>query len=187
MPCSCTRADVAAYRADRGAGTDDGDGTADDFRDAAIAAVQQSEAQPTAQPRAAGVRREILFSACRPTEVAWESGGQGDFTRYAVPLLAAQLGVASNRSFLRSVLEEFGQNRRQTPEFHGDDVLGGRALLAPSAAALPVEPVEPGRGPGSTVSFVDATAISADGEGRGNGHDAAVAIFLRATADLLEH
>lgn len=182
-----SRADIAAYRADRGAGTDDGSGATDSFRNAGIAAVQESEMQPTAQPRAAGVRREILFSACRPTEVAWESGGQGDFTRHALPLLSAQLGMASNRSFLRSVLEEFGQNRRQTPEFHGDDVLGGRALLAPSAAALPVEPVEPDRAPGSTVSLAGATAIAADGDGRDEGHDAAVAAFLRATADLLEH
>ena len=144
-----SRADVAAYRADRGTGTVGGAGAADAFRNAAIAAVKESEMQPTAQPRAAGVRREILFSACRATEVAWESGGQGDFTRYALPLLATQLGEASNRSFLRSVLEEFGQNRRQTPEFHGDEVLSGRALLAPSSAALPVESVEPGGGPGS--------------------------------------
>ena len=184
-----SRADVAAYRADRGTGTVGGAGAADAFRNAAIAAVKESEMQPAAQPRAAGVRREILFSACRATEVAWESGGQGDFTRYALPLLAAQLGEASNRSFLRSVLEEFGQNRRQTPEFHGDEVLSGRGLLAPSSAAPPVESADPDGGPGSIVSggIDDATAVAVDSDGRGGRHDVALAAFLRATADLLEH
>ncbi len=93
-------------------------------------------------PRNAGVRREVLFSACRATEVAWESGGQGDFTRAALPLLESGVGSVSNRDFVRSVVEVFGPNRRQTPEFHGEDVLGGRILLG-TASASTVENGQP--------------------------------------------
>ena len=54
-----TREDVAAYRADRGAGTGDGTGAADAFRDAAIAAVKESEIAsrpPSRGPRACDAR-----------------------------------------------------------------------------------------------------------------------------------
>ena len=106
------------------------------MRDAAIASVRASEATPSAAPRNAGVRREVLFSACRATEVAWESAGQGDFTRAALPLLASGVGNVSNRDFVRSVVEVFGQNRKQTPEFHGEEVLGGRILLGTASASV---------------------------------------------------
>ena len=128
-----TRADEEAYRADRGVAT--GTGEPDPVRDAAIASVLASERTTPNAPRAAGVRREVLFSACRATEVAWESGGQGDFTRRALPLLTEGVGTVSNRDFVRAVVEEFGPNRRQTPEFHGEEVLGGRILLGTVSAS----------------------------------------------------
>jgi len=108
---------------------------ADPVRDAAIASVLASEVVAPAAPRAAGVRREVLFSACKATEVAWESGGHGDFTRTAIPLLTTGVGSVSNRDFVRQVVEQFGPNRRQTPEFHGEEVLGGRILLGTASAS----------------------------------------------------
>ena len=177
-----TREDEQAYRADRGvAPVSDGD---DAVRDAAIASVLASEVVAPAAPRAAGVRREVLFSACKATEVAWESGGHGDFTRTALPLLTTGVGSVSNRDFVRQVVELFGPNRRQTPEFHGEEVLGGRILLgtasASAVAADGVATVGTGKvtpaGPGPRTD---------DGAASDRQRDAVVAI-LRATADLLE-
>jgi hypothetical protein len=176
-----TREDEQAYRADRGvAPASDG---GDAVRDAAIASVLASEVVAPAAPRAAGVRREVLLSACKATEVAWESGGHGDFTRTAIPLLKAGVGSVSNRDFVRQVVEQFGPNRRQTPEFHGEEVLGGRILLGTASASAVT-----GDGAG-TVGTGPVTPLRSgsrtDGAASDRQREAVVAI-LRATADLLE-
>lgn len=179
---SLSRRDEAAYRADRGVAPRPG--AADPIRDAAVTRVLESEQALPALPRAAGVRREVLFSACKATEVAWESGGQGDFTRNAIPLLTAGVGGVSNRDFVRSVVTAFGENRRQTPEFHGEEVLGGRVLLGmANAQAKPGAPV-PDAASATSSGGADLTALVA--AAAGNGRAAAIAAFLRATADLLE-
>lgn len=172
-----TRADEEAYRADRGVAT--GTGEPDPVRDAAIASVLASERVVPAAPRASGVRREVLFSACRATEVAWESAGQGDFTRTALPLLADGVGTVSNRDFVRTVVEVFGPNRRQTPEFHGEEVLGGRLLLGTASAST-------GGGDADAKlleSRNEPLLAAAASDGR---KQAAIIAILRATADLLE-
>ena len=180
-----TEEDERAYRADRGvAPASDED---DPVRGAAIARVLAAEVVASVGPRAAGVRREVLFSACKATEVAWESGGQGDFTRNAIPLLAAGVGNVSNRDFVRSVVEVFGPNRRQTPEFHGEEVLGGRILLSMASASTAA-------GEGTTAALRPAAPVSADDVDGSRTEDAAasarqqraVIAILRATADLLE-
>jgi hypothetical protein len=66
-----------------------------------------------------GVQRDVLFSACTSTQQAFESNGQGDFTRRATSLLAGANGI-SNRDFLEQVLKAFGPGARQTPELHCD-------------------------------------------------------------------
>jgi hypothetical protein len=172
-----TRADEEAYRADRGVAT--GTGAPDPVRDAAIESVLASERVMPSAPRASGVRREVLFSACRATEVAWESSGQGDFTRTALPLLAGSVGTVSNRDFVRTVVGVFGPNRRQTPEFHGEEVLGGRLLLGTASASAggaegDVKPPE---------SRTEPLLGAAASDGR---KEAAIIAILRATADLLE-
>jgi hypothetical protein len=173
-----THADEEAYRADRGVAT--GAGEPDPVRDAAITSVLGSERTTPSAPRASGVRREVLFSACRATEVAWESGGQGDFTRTALPLLADGVGSVSNRDFVRAVVEEFGPNRRQTPEFHGEEVLGGRILLGTaSASAGGGEPPAPG-------TPTEGKAAVASPVGASDRTEAAIVAILRATADLLD-
>lgn len=180
-----TREDERAYRADRGVAPA-GD-EPDPVRDAAIASVLASEVVAPAAPRAAGVRREVLFSACKATEVAWESGGQGDFTRAALPLLSAGAGAVSNRDFVRSVVEKFGQNRRQTPEFHGEEVLGGRILLGTASASSP-----DAGAPGSALAAMGAVGTAFGGSRTEDAAAAsarqqrAVVAILRATADLLE-
>ncbi|RZS65713.1 caspase domain-containing protein [Agromyces ramosus] len=165
-----TDRDRTAYRADRGASEPGG---ASELRQAAMKAVLASETPPVAVPRSAGVRREVLVSACKATEVAWESNGQGDFTRAALPLLTSGVGTVSNRAFVRSVVEILGPGRRQTPEYHGDDSLGARPLLTPSTAA----PI------GETGPAGDGKAPAPLDDDR---RTAAVVAILRATADLLE-
>ncbi len=180
-----TREDEEAYRADRGVATASAE--PDPVRDAAIASVRASEATPSAAPRNAGVRREVLFSACRATEVAWESAGQGDFTRAALPLLASGVGSVSNRDFVRSVVEVFGQNRRQTPEFHGEEVLGGRILLGMASASVEVPGGAGGEGgAGSPGAHGDGKAVASGSAAASDRQTAAVVAILRATADLLD-
>lgn len=73
--------------------------------------------------------RQVVFSACRPDEVAWESGGQGDFTRYAVPLLAGSVGLPHSK-FVEAVIRSFGTVRRQTPELDCADTMRDQPLLS---------------------------------------------------------
>jgi len=175
-----TRADEEAYRADRGLAAASAE--PDAVRDAAIARVLGSEIVTPTAPRNAGVRREVQFSACRATEVAWESGGQGDFTRAALPLLESGVGSVSNRDFVRSVVEVFGANRRQTPEFHGEEVLGGRILLGTTSASVGAGP----GGPGAPDARLDDKAAAPGRVAASDRQTAAVVAILRATADLLE-
>ena len=49
--------------------------------------------------------RGVFFGACQPNEVAWESDGQGDFTRIAVPLLQQARAGSTNQEFFESVLQ----------------------------------------------------------------------------------
>jgi hypothetical protein len=59
--------------------------------------------------------REVLFAACQPWEVAWESRGQGDFTRLAAPRLRDAAGQVSNEAFQAEVISAFGEDPRQRP------------------------------------------------------------------------
>lgn len=59
--------------------------------------------------------REVVFSACQSSEVAWESNGQGDFTNRVVPLLASGVGALSHEAFIGQILTAFGSSPRQRP------------------------------------------------------------------------
>jgi hypothetical protein len=74
--------------------------------------------------------REMLFSACRPDEYAYETAGYGDFTRKTTPLLGTALGKLSNEAFHLEIATGF--NPRQHPELHGPDSGKGRTLLNPN-------------------------------------------------------
>jgi hypothetical protein len=58
--------------------------------------------------------REVVFSACRSEEVAFESDGQGEFTRRAIPLLT-QGSAMSNSEFQSRVEQAFGAQPAQHP------------------------------------------------------------------------
>jgi hypothetical protein len=114
--------------------------------------------------------REVLFSACLPSEVAFESSGQGDFTRRAMQVLAGGIGALTNEDFHRRVTEAFGPTPQQHPDLDCAPVVRTRGLLQPlvAAAAAPTR----------------ALGVA----GAGNGHaspNALIAQSLRAIADLL--
>ncbi len=73
----------------------------------------------------------IHFAACRDHEFAWESGGQGDFTRIATAMLArAAREGASNQAFVDAVIAKFGAKPRQHPWLLSPAAgLGARRLL----------------------------------------------------------
>ena len=86
---------------------------------AEIAAVERFRA--TAAPAARGNTvggidrmRDIVFAACRPDEVAWESNGQGEFTARAIPILG-QGFQGTNDAFASAVVQAFGATPRQHP------------------------------------------------------------------------
>jgi hypothetical protein len=58
--------------------------------------------------------REVVFSACRPDELAWESSGQGDYTRNVVPLLA-RWATLTNQQFQDLLTSGFTPAGRQHP------------------------------------------------------------------------
>jgi hypothetical protein len=74
---------------------------------------------------------EVLFTACRSGEVAWESNGQGEFTLRATHLLAERGGAFTNEEYFDAVLRSFGNSRRQTPTLACADSLRGRRLFQP--------------------------------------------------------
>lgn len=167
----------------------------------------------TPAPAPFRTERELLFSACRPDELAFESNGQGDFTTRAVPLLAAAAGTMTNAAFHRRVRDSFGAEPQQHPELEGDPVLGDAVFLAPAgAAADPVQQGQPAvaadgarpQADSCTCSCCDhqggrskASDALPDGAGAAPGANREVradaearalkaAAFLRAAADLIE-
>ncbi len=82
--------------------------------------------------RAPARQRDVLFSACRSTELAYESNRQGDFTRIATRVLAEGTQGLSNTDFLERVLLAFGSNPRQNPEIHCDLTARQQGFLAPA-------------------------------------------------------
>ncbi|SFM50371.1 caspase family protein [Nitrosomonas communis] len=70
--------------------------------------------------------REVVFSACLSSEVAWESDGHGEFTVRALRVLQFGMDGLSNEQFEQRVTAEFGS----TPRQHA------RLYCAPSAKAL---------------------------------------------------
>ena len=68
--------------------------------------------------RSAGdvVHNEVVFSACRSDQVAWESGGHGEFTLRANKVLR-EIGTQLTAQALNErILAAFGPNPRQSPQ-----------------------------------------------------------------------
>ena len=96
---------------------------------AAHRAFRAHSGDARAKPRIA--LREVLFAACQPWEVAWESQGQGDFTRQAAPRLRAASGHVTNEAFQAEVSAAFGQAPRQRPLLTCPPSARRKMLLAP--------------------------------------------------------
>lgn len=75
--------------------------------------------------------REVVFSACLSSEVAWESQGQGEFTVRATRVLPRVAGKVTNAEFARLVAHEFGQSPRQQPRLYSSEQAAELTLLAP--------------------------------------------------------
>lgn len=78
---------------------------------------------PLGRAARAQAMREVTFAACRSKEVAWESEGQGEFTRRAHEVLARGTNGLTNAGFLEAVLQAFGPNARQQPQLDCDVAL----------------------------------------------------------------
>lgn len=75
--------------------------------------------------------REIVFSACRDNEVAWESGGHGAFTVQIAPLVASAVtGHVTNAQFQVKVETIFGAGAAQHPVLECSSASGQRPLLS---------------------------------------------------------
>jgi len=83
---------------------------------AMLQAFAKLKAQTPRSRSTSSQMREILFSACRSSELAYESNGQGDFTLRATQAIAAGIDNLSNRAFHDRVLQAFGSAPRQNPE-----------------------------------------------------------------------
>jgi len=94
------------------------------FRQNLAAQRALQPAAPSAFPQSR--MRWIAFAACRDDEVAYESGGNGEFTRRATRLLTPSALGRSNRDFQDQVIGAFGPDRRQTPQL---DCADGAKLL----------------------------------------------------------
>jgi hypothetical protein len=133
------------------------------------AAIGRQRAATTGGPE---LMREVLFSACLPSEVAFEANGQGDFTRRATQILAAGLGTVTHEEFHRKVTEAFGPTPQQHPDLDCAPAARSRPLLAPLVAA----------------AGAPARAIGVPGvNGGGASANALIAQSLRAIADLLQN
>ncbi len=89
--------------------------------------------------RGSTTMREVVFSACRSDESAWESAGQGEFTVRATRILNASLGSLTNAQFADKVSEAFGEMPRQHAQLDSSRSSLTRALLAPLSTMAPLE------------------------------------------------
>jgi hypothetical protein len=97
---------------------------------ALIAAHQRARATRSRGMRGAYTgKREVLFSACQSDQVAYEHGGQGDFTRHSLGVLGVGTGGMTNRFFLQRVRGAFGPDRMQDPQLWSDASLMDEPLL----------------------------------------------------------
>jgi hypothetical protein len=83
--------------------------------------------------------REVVFSACKPEELAWESSGQGDFTRNAVALLS-RVTTLTNEEFQEQLTSGFTPSGRQHPILDCAPAALGSSLFGFGIAATAAAP-----------------------------------------------
>ncbi len=75
--------------------------------------------------------KNVLFSACKPNEVAFESDGHGDFTVRAAQLLVSSAGQVTHAEFQERITAAFGAGARQNPNLDCAKPARQRLLLTP--------------------------------------------------------
>jgi hypothetical protein len=81
--------------------------------------------------RAPHFRRDVLFAACRDDQVAFETGGHGDYTQAAIPILRQRGAGVSNLQVQQLLQGQFGADARQNPRLDCDEDAEGRPFLEP--------------------------------------------------------
>ncbi len=135
--------------------------------------------------RSLDTERSVFFGACQASELAYESNGQGDFTRIALPRLREFLTL-TNREYFEAVLAAFGDSRKQTPVLLPPG-LTGQTFLAPVSESAKsgdpdVSPAGPPDGPPPPVPPLAASDSPAGVTTR----EQAIADILRGVATLIE-
>lgn len=142
-----------------------------------VAAYREKRGSVTRASRSLDSERSVYFGACQATELAYESNGQGDFTRKALPRIRECL-AGTNQQFYDAVLADFGAARRQTPVLLPPG-LASRSFLAPTTAGSVV--TEAPRPPLEIPPVTELPALAA-----GTRREQAIVQVLRGLADLIE-
>jgi hypothetical protein len=79
--------------------------------------------------------RQVVYSACQSSELAYETNMQGDFTLRATAILRAGIQGLTHEQFQDRVIAEFGQVPRQNPMLDCVPALRAGLLLQPFGAA----------------------------------------------------
>lgn len=151
-----------------------------------VATGDMREAHAVFRQRLGGTRaarpetgmRWVNFSACQPHEVAWESQGQGDFTRHATAILAQGTSGLTHALFQERVTTAFGAEPRQRPYLDCPDDFKQGGLFAPLTRTVGSAGV-PAAGPAG------ALATPAAGAGAAGGPCGDVADLLDALARVI--
>ena len=80
---------------------------------------------------------EVSFAACAPTESAWESQGQGEFTVRATTILAKGFDQLTNNGFIDMVRADFGDTARQHVQLDSSHRGAAKRLLLQPLVAAP--------------------------------------------------
>jgi len=75
--------------------------------------------------------KEVVFSACLSSEVAWESSGHGEFTVRALRVLQSVVDGMTNEQFEQRVTAEFGRAPRQHARLYCAASAAATRLLQP--------------------------------------------------------
>jgi hypothetical protein len=134
-------------------------------------------------PRGPETMREVVFSACLSQEVAWETGGHGDFTVKATDVLRAGVDGMTNEQFQDLVSRAFGAQARQHPLLDCAKAARGRGLLKPLVMTGSVPAPEP---PSNADGRVPAAVAPHSANGSVPIDAAVLNQLLKALAMLLE-
>jgi hypothetical protein len=73
--------------------------------------------------------REVALAACQSHELAYETGGAGDFTQRAHEVIARRSSGLTNAGFYEALLQAFGSSPRQRPRLDCDVTFRAAPLL----------------------------------------------------------